>query len=186
MKHFISWKRFLSCALIQLNNSFQIKIILLIMTMTVRDLTIDDLPSITWSGTSTHLQYVAEAIERASRGEVDYLAISIDGQIRGIGGVDFTRNVGVGTLYQLTVHSDHQSHGIGTALIRALEKRILDRGLMVAELTVEQENDRARRLYEWLGYNIIGTTSESWKEEAENGEISMYTCQCFQMKKTLR
>lgn len=156
------------------------------MSITVRDLTMADLPSITWSGTSTHLQYVTEAIERASRDEVAYLAIIIDDQIRGIGGVDFTTNVGVGTLYQLTVHPEHQSQGIGTALIRALEKRILERGLKVAELTVEQENDRARRLYEWLGYDIIGTKTESWNEEAENGEISIFTCECFHMKKTLQ
>jgi ribosomal protein S18 acetylase RimI-like enzyme len=156
------------------------------MAFIVRDLFLDDLQSVSWSGSPTHLKYVAEAIERASKSEVDYLVIHVDGAPRGIGGVDYAVNTGVGTLFQLSVHPDYQSQGIGTALIRALEKRTLDRGFIVTELSVELDNIRARILYERLGYNIVGTKTESWKEEKDDGELMMYTCQCLHMRKVLQ
>jgi ribosomal protein S18 acetylase RimI-like enzyme len=156
------------------------------MVFIARNLSKDDLQSVSWCGSPTHLKYVAEAIERTFRGEVDYLAIDVDGIPLGIGGVDFTINGEVGTLYQLSVHPNYQSQGIGTALIQALEKRKLDRGFTVAELSVEMKNDRARALYERLGYNITGIETQSWKQEADNGEVTVYTCPCLRMRKTLQ
>ncbi|CAF1555820.1 unnamed protein product, partial [Didymodactylos carnosus] len=156
------------------------------MAFIVRNLSMDELQFVSWSGSPTHLTYVAEAIERASKGEVDYLIIYVDGVPLGIGGVDYMVNVGVGTLYQLSVHPDYESRGIGTALIQALEKRTVDRGCTAAELSVEIENARARALYERLEYSIIGTTTESWREEADDGTITVYTCECLRMRKTLQ
>lgn len=141
------------------------------MSFVVQNLSLCDLQSVSWSGSPTHLQYVAAAIERVSRGEVDYLVIDVHGVPFGIDGVDYAVNVGVGTLFQLSIHSNYQSQGIGTALIRALEKRTLD---------------RARSSYEHLGYKIIGTKTESWNEEADNGETTLYTCECLHMRKMLQ
>ena len=47
----------------------------IIVPVSVRDLTRDDLPSCGWSGTATHLANVATQLDRALRGEVDYLAV---------------------------------------------------------------------------------------------------------------
>ena len=46
-----------------------------VIPLTVRDLTVEDLPSCAWSGSATHLTSIARALERARRGEVDYLAV---------------------------------------------------------------------------------------------------------------
>jgi hypothetical protein len=46
-----------------------------IMPLTVRNLTPENLPARTWSGSATHLAHVAEPLGRAGSGEVDYLAL---------------------------------------------------------------------------------------------------------------
>jgi ribosomal protein S18 acetylase RimI-like enzyme len=124
-----------------------------VVPLTVRDLTAEDLPACAWSGSPLHLKTVASALERARRGEVAYLAVCPpSGLPVAIGGIDYARTPGAGTLWQLTVHGALQSCGIGTILIQAAEQRIRARGLHRAELGVEESNLRARALYERLGY----------------------------------
>lgn len=60
--------------------------------LTIRDLTAEDLPACDWSGSRSHLVSVAEALERAMLGEVDYLAACPpSGLPVAIGGVDYGR-----------------------------------------------------------------------------------------------
>jgi ribosomal protein S18 acetylase RimI-like enzyme len=128
-----------------------------LISLTVRDLTVDDLPSCAWSGSANHLTSIARALERARRGEVDYLAICPpSGLPVALGGIDYAESPGAGTLWQLVVHGALQSCGIGTILLRAAEQRILARGLHRAELGVEESNPRARALYDRVGYVAYG------------------------------
>ena len=85
---------------------------------------------------------LGKTLERARRGEVDYLAVCPPAGLPvALGGVDYTLTPGAGTLWQLAVHEALQSCGIGTLLIGAAEQRIRARGLHRAELAVE-ESDR--------------------------------------------
>jgi ribosomal protein S18 acetylase RimI-like enzyme len=130
--------------------------------LTIRDLTAEDLPSCAWSGSATHLTSIARALERARRGEVDYLAVCPpSGLPVALGGIDYAENPGAGTLWQLAVHGALQSCGIGTILIHAAEQRILARDLHRAELGVEESNPRARALYDRLGYVAYGRASDA-------------------------
>jgi ribosomal protein S18 acetylase RimI-like enzyme len=143
-----------------------------VVPLTIRDLTHEDLPSCAWSGSATHLASVARALDRAARGEVDYLAVCPpSGLPVAIGGIDYAPNPGAGTLWQLAVHGVLQSCGIGTLLIEAAEQRIRARGLHRAELAVEECNPRARALYERLGYVAYDRKPEAWDEEAEDGSV---------------
>src|SRR5215472_5052402 len=154
--------------------------------LTVRDLTAEDLPACTWSGPATHLASIAEALERVRLGEVDYLAVCPpSGLPVAIGGVDYAKTPGAGTLWQLAVHGALQSCGIGTILIRAAEQRIRARGLHRAELGVEECNPRARALYERLGYVAYGREPASWDEEAPDGSVTRYETVCTLMRKEL-
>src|SRR5260370_22225827 len=113
----------------------------------VRDLTAGDLPSCDWSGWASHLASVARVLERAERGEVDYLAVCPpSGLPVAIGGVDYVRNPGAGTLWQLVVHGALQSCGIGTILIRAAEQRIRARRALNKGVILGQEERRQGRL----------------------------------------
>jgi ribosomal protein S18 acetylase RimI-like enzyme len=157
-----------------------------VLPLTIRDLTPGDLPSCTWSGSGTHLASMAKALERAARGDVDYLAVCPpSGLPVAVGGVDYARNPGAGTLWQLVVVEALQSCGIGTLLIQAAENRIRARGLHRAELSVEECNPRARALYERLGYAAYGREAASWDEEAADGSVNRYETVCTLMRKNL-
>jgi ribosomal protein S18 acetylase RimI-like enzyme len=157
-----------------------------VIPLTIRDLTPEDLPSCAWSGSATHLASIAGALERARRGEVDYLAVCPpSGLPVALGGIDYAKTPGAGTLWQLAVHGALRSCGIGTLLIHNAEQRIRARGLRRAELGVEERNPRARALYERLGYVAYGREPASWDEEAPDGTITRYQTMCTLMRKEL-
>jgi ribosomal protein S18 acetylase RimI-like enzyme len=107
----------------------------IVIRLAVRDLEPGDLPSCAWSGRATHLAAIARALERARCGEVGYLAACPpSGLPLGLGGIDYAKTPGAGTIWMLEVHPALQSCGIGTVLIRAAEQRIRARGLHRAEL----------------------------------------------------
>ncbi len=62
----------------------------------------------------------------------------------------------------LSVHEVLQGLGIGTRLIRALERRIVQSGRSTARIHVEHDNPRARMLYRRLGYREVGSTLDAW------------------------
>lgn len=158
----------------------------IVMPLTIRDLTHEDLPSCAWSGSAAHLAAVARELDRARLGEVDYLAACPpSGLPVAIGGIDYARIPGAGTIWQLSVHGALQSCGIGTLLIQAAEQRIRARGRHRAELGVEDSNPRARALYDRLGYRAYGHEPDSWDEEAADGTIVRYHTTITLMRKEL-
>lgn len=157
-----------------------------VIPLTIRDLAPEDLPSCVWAGSAIDMASIGRALERAARGEVDYLAVCPpSGLPVALGGVDYARRPGAGTLWQLMVLGALQSCGIGTILIRAAEQRIRARGLHRAELAVEDINPRARALYERLGYVAYGREPQSWNEPAPDGSINRYETACTLMGKEL-
>ena len=147
----------------------------IVIHLAVRDLEPGELPSCAWSGRATHLAAITRALERARCGEVEYLAACPpSGLPVGLGGIDYAKTSGAGTIWMLEVHPALQSCGIGTVLIRATEQRIRARGLRLAELGVEDSNPRARALYERLGYAAYGREPDSWDQEAADGTVTRY------------
>jgi len=157
-----------------------------VVPLTIRDLTAEDLPSCAWLGSATYLASVASALEHARRGEADHLAVCPpSGLPVALGGVGYAKIPGAGRLRQLAVHPALQSCGIGTLLIQAAEQRIRDRGLHRAELNVEESNPRARALYERLGYVAYGREPASWDTERADGSLTRYETVCTLMRKEL-
>lgn len=146
-----------------------------VVPLTVRDLTEADLPACSWYGSATGLASVAEAIQRARRGEVDYLAVCPpSGLPVAVGGIDYTKPPGGATIWQLSVQAELRSCGIGTVLINALEQRARTRGLTWVELGVDENKPRPQALYERLGYTVTGTEPGAWNEESADGTITLY------------
>ena len=157
-----------------------------VIRLAVRDLELADLPSCAWSGPATHLAAIARALDRARLGEVEYLAACPpSGLPVGLGGIDYAKTSGAGTIWMLAVHPALQSCGIGTVLIQAAEQRIRARGLHRAELGVEDVNPRARALYERLCYAAYGSEPDSWDQQAVDGTISRYETTLTLMRKEL-
>ncbi|MEO7804332.1 MAG: GNAT family N-acetyltransferase [Actinomycetota bacterium] len=144
-------------------------------SLLINDLTHEDLPDIKWAGGPLHPEAVSQALDRAVDGEVEYLAVrSPNGKPIAIGGIDYAAHEDAGTLWQLSTHSELTSRGIGTRLIREGEKRILRRGLHQAMMGVEDNNPRARALYERLGYKPVGSEKCSWNYQDEDGQVKLY------------
>lgn len=119
-------------------------------------------------------------------GEVDYLAVCTPADLPvAIGGIDYQVSEGAGTLWQFAVLPALQSCGLGTLLVRAAEQRVRDRGLHRAELAVEEDNPRARALYERLGYVAYGREADAWDEEGPDGTIRRHETMCLLMRKDL-
>lgn len=153
-------------------------------SLCVDDLTDADLSHIPWSGSALHIKHVAQELLRAQAGEIDYLAVrSPEGYPVSIGGVDYTKESDGGYLWQLGTHPQLRGLGIGTRLIREAERRIVERGKEWARLEVELDNPRAKELYERLGYEVYGTTTDSWKQLDEDGHEVVHTADLFQMRK---
>ena len=76
----------------------------IVIPLTIRDLTPEDLPSCAWSGTATHLASIARALERARLGEVEYLTVCPPAGLPvALGGIDYAKTPSAGTLWQLAV-----------------------------------------------------------------------------------
>lgn len=156
------------------------------MPLTVRDLMPEDVPACPWSGGRLHLEQLHVQLARAKDGVVDYLAVCGPADLPvAIGGVDYVAKPGSGVLWQLAVMPALQSCGIGTMLIHAAEERILRRALSTAELSVEEDNPRARALYERLGYRAYGTEKDGWDVEGPDGTAVWYDTVCTLMRKEL-
>ncbi|MEU6509004.1 GNAT family N-acetyltransferase [Streptomyces sp. NPDC046942] len=158
----------------------------LVACVRVRDLSPQDLPACAWSGSAAHLRQVERELVRAAAGEVDYLAVCTPVDLPvAIGGVDYRAHEGAGAIWQLAVLPALQSCGLGTLLIRAAEQRIAGRGLGRAELAVEEDNPRARALYERLGYVPYGRAPDAWDVEGSDGSVRRYETMCVLMRKDL-
>jgi ribosomal protein S18 acetylase RimI-like enzyme len=59
-----------------------------------------------------------------------------------------------GMLYYLAVDPDLQGKGLGKATVRAAEAWLKAQGVWKINLLVRSENDKVRRFYESLGYEI--------------------------------
>ena len=155
-------------------------------SLRVDDLTAGDLSRIAWSGSSRHVQAVTEVLDRVSLGETEYLTVRApDGRPVTIGGINYTEAPGVGTIFQLSTHQQLQGFGLGTRLLAAAEERIHQRGVKVARLGVEDDNPRARALYERLGYQDSGRRPASWEAEREDGSLFLYETEVTELDKPL-
>jgi ribosomal protein S18 acetylase RimI-like enzyme len=149
----------------------------------VLELSSDDLESIAWSGSAPHLENVARQLTRVPLGEVVYLAVFVDGHPVSKGGVDFTKEAGAGTIWQLATHFRLEGLGLATTLVGELEARVAARDLTKVRLGVEPENARARRLYEHLGYREIGESEASWEAARSDGTRFVHTTRIIEMLK---
>jgi ribosomal protein S18 acetylase RimI-like enzyme len=144
-----------------------------------------DIEDIAWSGDASHLENVAEQLQRADSGEVEYLAVRADGCAVSKGGIDFAREPDAGTIWQLATHAQLEGIGLATRLTRELEARALKRGVNRLRLAVETDNARAQRLYEHLGYRAIGESEASWEAAAADGSRFRYTTKVIEMVKVV-
>jgi ribosomal protein S18 acetylase RimI-like enzyme len=150
------------------------------VSITIRSLTADDLEVLFDDRSRPN---GADWIERQERSEVYVAVAERDGVPVGRIGVDFVRRASEGAAHVWSAHveSEHQSRGIGTALMDHLEEIARTRGVSVIRLGVGKENAGAIRLYERLGYHVCGEEINSWTFN----DGTTVTEDCWTMEKTV-
>ncbi|OAP39961.1 acetyltransferase [Sinorhizobium glycinis] len=76
------------------------------------------------------------------------LVAEVEGQAAGIGACEHADD----TISDIWVAPAFEGRGVGSALVRALEAQILERGYSEARIEVAAANERALELYQRLGY----------------------------------
>lgn len=146
-----------------------------VLPLTVRDLTAEDLYPGVWGWSDTHLAGTYHALKRAASGEVDFLAVCPPSGVPiATGIVDYASSSGIPGIEQLSVDGALRSCGIGTILIEALEQRAINRGHKEIQLGVDVNQSRPQALYERLGYQVVGQDSGAWDEEDQDGKVHRY------------
>lgn len=157
-----------------------------VLPLTVRDLTADDLYPGVFGWSETHLAGTYLALERAARGEVDFLAVCTPSGVPvATGIVAYSDSSGIPGIEQLSVDRILRSCGIGTILIEALEQRAIDRGHTEVQLGVDVNKSRPQALYERLGYQVVGHDQGAWDEEAPDGTVQRYETTITVLRKRL-
>jgi ribosomal protein S18 acetylase RimI-like enzyme len=152
----------------------------------VDDLTREDVPLLGWSGSAMHLASVVRALDRVELAELEYLAVRAPtGEPIAKCAIDYAKAPGTGWIYQVATAAELQGHGIGTCLIVAAEERIRQREVCVAELGVEDNNPRARALYERLGYREVRRERASWDQQDADGNLARYETELAVLRKEL-
>jgi ribosomal protein S18 acetylase RimI-like enzyme len=154
--------------------------------LAVGDLRAGEVAELAWSGNPAHLRSVAAALQRAALGLEDYLVVRAPGgepvaKMR----IDYTSESDTGVFSQLATMGPLQGLGIATMLIGVGEQRARTRGLAFAALGVEDNNPRARRLYERLGYQAADRQHASWEYEDDDGVLRLYETTLTILRKRL-
>ena len=118
-------------------------------------------------------------------GKREVLVAQLDG--RAVGTVSLNEHADLPRtlhLFALDVASAYRDGGIGTALIRAVEREAAGRGLAGVWLDVAIDNPDAMRLYERLGYRREGPiVVNRWSYVDENGTQQNRVETCYRMLK---
>lgn len=128
----------------------------------------------------------ANRLSKQQLGEHYVGIVEANGQPLGRCGLDFTRNADTqdAFLYAAHIEPAFQSLGIGSALIAHLEDVAQKRGITSVRLLVTKDNPRAQRLYERLGYCVIGEAINRWSYIDHSATIDVAE-DCWELRKSL-
>jgi ribosomal protein S18 acetylase RimI-like enzyme len=144
-----------------------------------------DLPALEASMPGSHRKF----FERQSAGAAEYLVAWVSGAPVGHFALDWQGQdlPGVPEINTGEVRGDMRSRGIGTALIAECEKLASRRRARRVCLLVADDNPRARRRYERLGYRDTGATEVVAEYDDTNaaGETRHFREECAVLVKEL-
>jgi ribosomal protein S18 acetylase RimI-like enzyme len=118
-----------------------------------------DLPALEWFGLfAGHRSLIEREFVRQEKGDALMLIADVSGEASGQLWLELRRHgPKVGVIWALRVMPCLQGQGIGTRMLAIAEAYLRERGYRCAQLAVETDNPRARRLYEHLGYRLVRT-----------------------------
>ncbi len=145
----------------------------------IRHLAESDLPALEWEGEYSHLRKVyAQNFYNMQNGNgIIWVAKSEDKRLVGqafILLISSNKEVADGIhrayLFSFRIRPELRDQGLGSVLMDVVEKDLLGRGFNTLRLNVARNNIRARKLYERLGYRVMGSDPGLWSYEDQFGE----------------
>ena len=132
-----------------------------------------DLPKLEWFGMFTdYREIILAAFERQEKDEVVMLIAEVNHFPIGQLWIDLTKQCkdSIGVLWAFRVLPPFQGRGIGHCLLELTEKILKDKGFTIAEIGVEKDNPKAKRLYERMGYQVVKDNVEEWDFATPEGK----------------
>lgn len=164
------------------------------MNLWIRPATQEDLPGLEWAGEYRHFRRLyADVFRSMQRGDGwIWLAESCEAGLVGQLFVSFrsarpeladgkTRAY----VYSFRVKTAFRRQGIGSLLMKATEADLMQRGFQWVTLNVSQTNPMARRLYERLGYRVVGADPGRWSYTDDQGQRHDVCEPAWRMEKKL-
>lgn len=155
----------------------------------------EDLPDMEWDGEYIHFRRLyAEAYRLSERGDTliwlaDLDPVGVIGQafvsLRS-GRAELSDGRWRAYVYAFRVKPQYRGQGIGTKIMETLEADLLRRAYQRVTLNVAKENDGARRLYERLGYQVVGSDAGRWSYVDHKGQQHQVIEPAWRMEKMLK
>jgi ribosomal protein S18 acetylase RimI-like enzyme len=89
-------------------------------------------------------------------------------------------------IFAFRVKPAWRNRGIGTDLMAFVEQDLRERGFSFVTLNVAKDNPGARRLYERLGYKVIGSKPGIWSFKDHEGNVQHVEEPAWRMMKRLK
>ncbi|MGA2111851.1 MAG: N-acetyltransferase [Anaerolineales bacterium] len=147
----------------------------------IRPLREEDLLDLEWDGEYVHFRNLyRRAYEEMLQG-LRLMMVAVDGTTGEIVGQVFVQYSSGdprfadgrtrGYIYALRVKAGYQNRGIGHQLIQAAEDNLRQKGMRTATIGVAKSNTGAQRLYEHIGYRVLGEDAGRWSYLDERGHL---------------
>lgn len=160
----------------------------------VRHVSAEDLPELEWNGEYTHFRRLySEAYRRVLNGEAIMWMAELPEQ--GIVGQVFIHLRSDRTeladgkhrayLYGFRVRPQFRDLGVGTRIMQVVEQDLEQRGFRSVILNVARDNSAALRLYQRLGYQIVGADPGRWSYIDHQGKRVDVVEPAWRMQKIL-
>lgn len=145
----------------------------------IRQANKDDLTRLEWDGEYTHFRRLyAETYMMVEQGKAVIWIAEVDAD--GLIGQCFVSLKGNrpeladgvirAYIYGFRIRPEHRNHGVGTQIMYTVEEDLWKRGFRQVTLNVGKDNQNARRFYDRLGYNVIGSDPGRWSYIDDKGK----------------
>ncbi len=162
--------------------------------VTIRLLEKADLPALEWEGEFTHFRRLYAAIFESTQQGTALMWVADLPDARIIGQL-FLQLDGARTelsdgktrayIYGFRIRPEYRSQGLGTQMMGVVERYLQKKRFRRVTLNVACDNPGARRLYENLGYQVVGADPGQWSYLDVDGNQREVNEPAWRMEKKL-
>lgn len=166
-----------------------------LQSLNIRPVQEDDLPSLEWDGAyQKYRRMYARLFKESQQKKVLMWLVELPRQeiigqafvMLKSGEMDAADGLTRAYVFAFRVKPHWRNCGVGTCLMAHIEKELYKKGFRFATLNVAKENPDARRLYERLGYKVVGSKPGIWSFRDDTGRTQHVNEPAWRMMKRLK